>query len=128
VSERAAAIRLYIGDPKYVPVSSERTASSLAINSRERHDHAHVVEALSSMDAELTERTEALAGIATKQSEALALIEQNGFIFMDIGNEPGNWQHLAFTLYSMLCEIDVEARNALGLPVGATDAPRTEAA
>lgn len=55
----------------------------------------------------------ALEEIATKQPEALKIIEQEGFVFTDIGHEPGNWQHLAFTLYTQLCEVDSIARAAL---------------
>jgi len=55
----------------------------------------------------------ALQVIATKQEEAFKTIKDNGFVFKDLGREPGNWQHLAFTLYTMLCEIDVIAKTAL---------------
>jgi hypothetical protein len=48
----------------------------------------------------------ALEQIAPMQQNALRMIERNGFVFEDIGNEPGNWQHLAFTLYTELCEVD----------------------
>ena len=57
---------------------------------------------------------EALARIADQQPKTLAMIERNGFVFDSIGREPGNWQHLAFTIYSNLCEVDVIARVALG--------------
>jgi hypothetical protein len=60
-----------------------------------------------------TERDEALKALewaAGRQRHALRIIEENGFIFDDIGNEPGNWQHLAFTLYSELCEIESRIR------------------
>lgn len=60
----------------------------------------------------------ALGKIALMQSGALAIIRDNGFVFKDIGKEPGNWQHLAFTLYNLICEIDGEARHALGIEVG----------
>ena len=55
----------------------------------------------------------ALEVIATKHAEALATIQRNGFVFNHIGAEPGNWQHLAFSLYSDLCEVDAIARAAL---------------
>lgn len=47
------------------------------------------------------------------QPEALAMIQRNGFVFEDIGCEPGNWQHLAFTLYTTLCEAEWVARTTL---------------
>jgi hypothetical protein len=45
----------------------------------------------------------------TIQPEALRTIRDNGFVFDDIGKEPGNWQHLAFTLYNLICEMDTLA-------------------
>lgn len=66
---------------------------------------------------------EALTEISHKQGDALRMIMDNGFVFDEIGSEPGNWQHLAFSLYNQLCEIDLIARSALydGFP-GNTDA------
>jgi hypothetical protein len=55
----------------------------------------------------------ALERIAEQQPKTLAMIEGNGFIFESIGREPGNWQHLAFSIYSDLCEVDLIARSAL---------------
>lgn len=66
----------------------------------------------------MTLETDALRRIAAKQQEALEVIRSNGFVFTSIGQEPGNWQHLAFTLYNEICEIDVIARAGLGLTVG----------
>jgi hypothetical protein len=56
---------------------------------------------------------EALTRISEQQPKTLAMIRANGFVFDDIGREPGNWQHLAFTIYTDLCEIDSLARAAL---------------
>jgi hypothetical protein len=56
---------------------------------------------------------EALEEIAQMQKRALKICEDNGFVFDSLGREPGNWQHLAFTFYSMICEIDVIARSAI---------------
>lgn len=61
---------------------------------------------------------EALEKIAGQQQGTLRMIERNGFVFDSIGSEPGNWQHLAFTLYSTICEIDLIARSALDVPIG----------
>ena len=60
---------------------------------------------------------EALKQVAALQGQALAVIRDNGFVFKNIGTERGNFEHLAFTLYSEICEIDVVARNALGWPL-----------
>lgn len=65
-----------------------------------------------------TEMQAALVRIAEQQMESLRIIRENGFVFESIGREPGNWQHLAFTLYCHICEIDTVARNGLGLSVG----------
>lgn len=61
--------------------------------------------------------TKALLDIASRQQQMLAIISENDFVFTSIGREPGNWQHLAFTLYSEICDIDVIARVALGLEI-----------
>lgn len=55
----------------------------------------------------------ALEEIAKQQAETLAMIINNGFVFDSIGNEPGNWQHLAFSIYTDLCKVDTIARAAL---------------
>ena len=55
----------------------------------------------------------ALREIAKKQQETLEMIRSNGFVFDSIGKEQGNWQHLAFSIYTDICEIDVAARSAL---------------
>ena len=65
-------------------------------------------------EARVRELEGALRGIAEQQPKTLAMIERNGFVFDSIGHEPGNWQHLAFTIYTDLCEVDTWARNALG--------------
>jgi hypothetical protein len=70
------------------------------------------------MAADAVEMKDALVRIAEQQQKALKMIRENGFVFLDIGNEPGNWQHLAFSLYTDICEIDVWARSGLGLSVG----------
>jgi hypothetical protein len=56
---------------------------------------------------------EALERIAEQRQMTLRMIERNGFVFESIGREPGNWQHLAFSIYTDLCEVDGIARAAL---------------
>jgi hypothetical protein len=58
-------------------------------------------------------KREALIQIQAVQPEVLKMIKDNGFVFTDIGKEPGNWQHLAFTLYTHICEIETIARQTL---------------
>ena len=60
----------------------------------------------------------ALDKVMDKQPEALRIIEENGFVFDDIGKEPGNWKHLAFSLYTDICELSTIAHHALGIPLG----------
>jgi hypothetical protein len=67
------------------------------------HEHRHMSDVL----------VEALERIAQQQQQTLAMIERNGFVFTDLGHAPGNWQHLAFTIYTDLCEVDSIARAAL---------------
>jgi len=55
----------------------------------------------------------ALLAITQIQPEALSIIRKNGFVFEDIGVQPGNWQQIAFSMYSRLCEADQIARNAI---------------
>ena len=68
---------------------------------------------LDSIIAERDRLREALEAVAAQQPKTLAMIEANGFVFDDIGKEPGNWQHLAFSIYTDLCEVDSIARAAL---------------
>jgi hypothetical protein len=63
--------------------------------------------------AYIVELETALRKIAEQQQKTLFTIQSNGFVFDSIGAEPGNWQHLAFTIYTDLCEIDSIARAAL---------------
>ena len=67
----------------------------------------------------VSERERLLAAVKLaegKQREALAICRRHGFVFKDIGNEPGNWQHLAFTFYTLLCEIQAHTSTALDAP------------
>ena len=70
--------------------------------------------AVKDAEAERDRLREALEAVAAQQPKTLAMIEANGFVFTDIGKEPGNWQHLAFSVYTDLCEVDTIARAALG--------------
>jgi hypothetical protein len=65
-------------------------------------------------EAEVQRLREALDVVAAQQPKTLAMIEANGCVFTDIGKEPGNWQHIAFSIYTDLCEVDTLARAALG--------------
>ena len=58
----------------------------------------------------------ALGDIGEIQPRVLSYIRANGFKWEcreSLGSEPGNWQHLAFSIYSDLCKADTIARSAL---------------
>lgn len=67
-------------------------------------------------EARATVLEAALGQIAEVQPEVLGYIEHHGFVFTDIGSDPGNWQHLAFSIYTDLCNADSIARAALAAP------------
>jgi hypothetical protein len=72
--------------------------------------------ALRDLDAAEVDRDryrDALERIKAQQPETLEMIRRNGFVFDSIGHEPGNWQHLAFTIYNDLCSVDTIVRAAL---------------
>lgn len=56
---------------------------------------------------------EALEVIAARQPATLDKLRSHGVVFTDIGADPSNWQHVAFSLYTDLCEVDAYARAAL---------------
>lgn len=92
------------------PVSYE----ALEVNNR--HTHANLnfcIEERERLRAEVARLREALEKVSEQQPVTLRMIEHNGFVFDSIGNEPGNWQHLAFSIYTDLCEVDTIARAAL---------------
>lgn len=56
----------------------------------------------------------ALREIAAQQQKTLAWLEANGIVFDGpLGTDPKNWQHVAFSIYTDLCEVDMIAHNAL---------------
>ena len=59
------------------------------------------------------ETQHALEQIAAAQAEAQHVIRKNDFRFTDVGKQPGNWQHLAFSLYTRICDLSLLAESAL---------------
>ena len=107
-----------------VAAEQERDAKEMELRTawRERDDlRAFKNEALATdwisraeaAEAERDEARKSLEAIAAQQPKTLEMIRHNGFVFDDIGREPGNWQHLAFSVYTDLCEVDSIARAAL---------------
>ena len=88
-----------------------------AMQSTDEAEIRHAVEWLEIHAVDLArlcaELGEALETICAQQPKTLAMIECNGFVFDSIGHEPGNWQHLAFSIYTDLCEVESWASVAL---------------
>lgn len=70
--------------------------------------------ALSARLSALEEVAEAIERIAEQQPKTLATLRHHGIVFDGpLGNDPKNWQHVAFSIYTDLCEVDTIARAAL---------------
>jgi len=67
------------------------------------------------LEERIAEMEAALQEIRDKQQETLATLRSNGVVFTDLGTDPTNWQHVAFTIYADLCETESIARAALSL-------------
>lgn len=83
-------------------------------------DARRLVDGVFALVADRDRLAGALEWIEPKQQEVLAMIERNGFVFRTPLDKPDNertdaeqWEKLAFTLYSHLCEIDSGVRAAL---------------
>jgi hypothetical protein len=62
----------------------------------------------------LSEFKQALEEIAKAQPRTLRWLELNGIVFTGpLGTDPSDWQQVAFSIYSDLCEVDTIARMAL---------------
>ncbi len=56
----------------------------------------------------------ALEEIAEQQPKLLEVLRKHGVVFDGpLGNDPKNFQHVAFSIYTVVCEIDSIARAAL---------------
>lgn len=68
---------------------------------------AALIAAAPDLARKLADTIDALETIAALQPEALRIIRDNGFVFESaLGKEPGNWEHLAFSFYTSLCEAE----------------------
>lgn len=56
---------------------------------------------------------DALDKIAAQQPKTLETLRKHGIVFDALGADPKNWQHVAFSIYNDLCEVDLIARAAL---------------
>jgi hypothetical protein len=91
----------------------ERATKAEAERDEARQEREAAFDDMESADTRADRLETALREIEEQQPKTLAMIRDNGFVFEDIGNEPGNWQHLAFSIYTDLCEVDTLARAAL---------------
>lgn len=58
--------------------------------------------------------TDALKRIAAQQPKTLETLRSHGIVFDGpLGTDPKNWQHVAFSIYTDLCEVDSWANEAL---------------
>jgi hypothetical protein len=70
-------------------------------------------------EAEAAERrandlADALRAVTEQQPKTVEWLRANGIVFDGpLGTDPGNWQHVAFSIYNDLCEADSVARAAL---------------
>jgi hypothetical protein len=62
------------------------------------------------------EALDALEAVGAIQPQTLLWIRHHGIVFGDIGTDPENWQHVAFSIYSDLCEADSRVRPIIGWP------------
>lgn len=57
---------------------------------------------------------DALERIAAQQRKTLGWLQENGVVFDGpLGADPTNFEHVAFSIYTDLCEVDLWARQAL---------------
>lgn len=70
--------------------------------------------ALDHIEQQLAQIEEALEQIAEQQPKTLDWLRAHGIIFEGpLGTRIGNWEHVAFSIYTDLCETDSIARAAL---------------
>jgi hypothetical protein len=75
-----------------------------------------MVQAFAERDAALAREAAlrlALEQISEQQQQTMAKLRKHGIVFDAIGADPSNWQHVAFSIYTDLCEVDSIARAAL---------------
>ncbi len=70
-------------------------------------------EELAKLRAEMAPLREAAQAVVRLQEETVATFRNRGIKFTDIGADPENWQHVAFTVYTNLCEAAALARDAI---------------
>lgn len=57
--------------------------------------------------------TAALTKIKEQQPKTLEKLRRRGVIFKEIGADPLNWEHVAFSIYTDLCRVDQIAGQGL---------------
>lgn len=70
--------------------------------------------ALDRVEAEIACLRDGLWRIAEQQTRTLDWLQANGIVFNGpLGNDPANWQNIAFSIYNDLCEVDAWAHYLL---------------
>lgn len=74
----------------------------------------HNAEARADALAALTEIEQTVRAIARAQQDTLRWIQRNGIVFDGpLGTDPKNWENIAFSIYTDLCEVDSAANHLL---------------
>ena len=100
-------------DTETVRYALTRFAEGYSVQIADMRPLGNARSALDRLVAEHERLREGVRKIAGQQPITLEMIRHNGFVFDDIGREPGNWKHLAFSIYVDLCEVDTIARALL---------------
>lgn len=73
------------------------------------------VQSASKLMAENRQMREALEKIGAQQRKTLERFRMNGIVFDGpFDADPKNWENVAFSIYTDLCEVDLWAKQALG--------------
>ncbi len=97
-----------MSDPVHVRMQEEAVAAALTTLDLQRERDAY---------------RQALREIEKLQPEMLAILRKHGVVFDGpLGADPTNFQHVAFSIYTALCEAYAIARAALASSEGEGDA------
>ena len=67
------------------------------------------------LEGKIAQMEAGLRLIADQQTKTINWIQANGIVFDGpLGTDPSNWEHVAFSIYNDLCQVDCWAHEALG--------------
>jgi len=97
---------------------SDLNKAYTALDAAHLLDHDLYDEAWAALDA-VSARVVALEAvlekIAAQQPKVLEVLRSHGIVFRELGHDPTNFEHVAFSIYTYLCEVDCWAREALAV-------------